>query len=197
MNRGNGEMKMFIRIGISVVILCMFFVLVVGIQIYKFGKFSKAEKSDCIIVLGCSVYGETPSPFLKSRTEEAFRLYKEGYANYIIASGGMGEGEEISEAEAIKRYLIELGMDEKYIIKEDKSTSTMENLKNSKEIMKDRSFNSAIVVSNKYHLKRASLMAKRVGIHASFSGVFVEDYINHERYGFIREIPALIKFYIS
>lgn len=190
-------MKMVIKIGISIVLLIMIFVVIIGIQIYKFGEFSRAQNSDCVIVLGCSVYGETPSPFLRSRTEEAFRLYKEGYADYIIASGGMGDGEEISEAEAVKRYLIELGMDEKYIIKEDKSTSTLENLKNSKEIMEEKDFNSAIVVSNKYHLKRASLMAKRVGIHASFSGVFVKDYINHERYGFIREIPALIKFYLT
>lgn len=190
-------MKMVMKVGISLVLLTGILAVVIGIQIYRFGKFSKLEKSDCVIVLGCSVYGETPSPFLKSRTEEAFRLYKEGYAKYIIASGGMGPGEKISEAEAIKRCLIDLGMDEKYIIKEDKSTSTMENLNNSKEIMKDKGFNSAIVVSNKYHLKRASLMTKKTGIDASFSGVFVKEHVNHEVYGFIREIPALIKFYTT
>lgn len=190
-------MKMIFKVIMGVLTVIIIVCMVIAVKIYTFGKVSRADKSDCIIVLGCKVYEENPSPFLKSRTEEAFRLYKEGYASYIIASGGMGAGEKISEAEAIKRYLIDLGMDEKYIIKEDKSTSTMENLKNSKEIMKDRDFNSAVVVSNKYHLKRASLMTKQVGIDASFSGVFVKDYIYHERYGFIREIPALIKFYIS
>lgn len=169
---------------------------VLGVSIYSFGKNSKGEKADCIIVLGCSVYGETPSPFLQWRIEEGYRLYKEGYANFIIVSGGKGPGENISEAEAMKRYLLNKGVKEEFIIKEDKSKTTMENLINSKQIMGNREFSKAIIVSNKYHLKRASLMAKKVGIDSSFSGVYVSDYKSHERIGFIREIPGLLKFYI-
>lgn len=171
--------------------------LALGTSIYSFGKNSKGEKSDCIIVLGCSVYGETPSPFLQWRTEEGYRLFKEGYAEFIIVSGGKGPGESISEAEAMKRYLLKKGVKEEFIIKEDKSKTTMENLINSKKIMEKKSFNKSIIVSNKYHLKRASLMAKKVGIDASFSGVYVSDYKSHEKMGFIREIPGLLKFYIT
>ena len=72
----------------------------------------------------------------------------------------------------------------------------MENLSNSKKVMVDKGFKTAVIVSNKYHLKRASLMAKKVGIDASFSGVYVTPYKSHERIGFIREIPGLLKFYI-
>ncbi|BDR67751.1 YdcF family protein [Clostridium tetani] len=170
--------------------------LILGMNIYLFGRNSKAEKSDCIIILGCSVYGETPSPFLQWRIEEGYRLYKEGYGRYILASGGKGPGESISEAEAMKRYLISKGVKEEYIIKEDKSTSTMENLKNCNKIMEKKGLKNAVIVSNKYHLKRASLMTKKVGIDSSFSGVYVTSYKKHEIYGFIREIPALLKFYI-
>lgn len=96
----------------------------------------------------------------------------------------------------MKRYLLKKGVKEEYIIKEDESKNTMENLKNSKMIMDKKGFKKAIVVSNSYHLKRASLMAKKLGIDSSFSGVYVNTYKSHERIGFIREIPALFKFYI-
>lgn len=173
-------------------IICM----VTGINIKAFGKNSKPVKADCIIVLGCQVYGTTPSPFLKGRLNEGIRLYNEGYAKYIIVTGGKGSGEDISEAEAMKIYLIANGVDESSIIMEDKSMSTMQNLKNSKEIMNSKGFKRAIIVSNEYHLKRTSIMAKRNKIEASYSGVYISKYPSFELKGFLREIPALLRLYI-
>ncbi len=183
------------------IILCGIFLLVVSIiisafQVVYFGETEKPKKSDCIIILGCRVYGSTASPFLIWRTEQGLKLFNEGYAKYIIVSGGKGQGESISEAEAMKRYLISKGMDSSKIIIEDNSASTMANLINSKNAMEKREFKTAIIVSNKYHLKRASLMAKDQGIQASYSGVFVKPYKSDEIIGYIREIPALIKYYL-
>jgi uncharacterized SAM-binding protein YcdF (DUF218 family) len=168
----------------------------VGISLLTFANNSKPAKSDCILVLGCQVYGTKPSPFLAARLDEGLRLYKEGYAKYIIVSGGRGNGENISEAEAMRNYLMDKGVEGSKIILEDKSTSTMSNIENSKVKMDEKGFNRCIIVSNKYHLKRAYLMAKKVGINATTSGVFVQDHKNHEISGFIREIAAIIKFYI-
>lgn len=170
--------------------------LVATFEIFYFGESSKPKKSDCIIVLGCQVYGTTPSPFLVWRTEHALKLYKDGYGKYIIVSGGKGQGENISEAEAMKRYLVSKGMEASKILIEDKSGSTMANLINSKAIMDEKGLKTAIIVSNKYHLKRASLMAKQQNINGSYSGVFVTPYKYHEFIGYIREIPALIKYYL-
>nr|WP_244833028.1 YdcF family protein [Clostridium sp. BJN0001] len=186
----------FIKIISSFIIIGFAIIILVGFNVESFGKNAKAEKADCIIVLGCSVYGDTPSPFLSWRIEEGERLIKEGYADYIIASGGKGSGENISEGEAIKRELSENGIDEEKIIVEDESESTMENLINSKKIMDEKGFKTAIIVSNKFHLKRASLMAEKINLNASYSGVYVTPYKNHERIGFLREIPAVIRFYI-
>lgn len=172
------------------------FTIITAFQIIYFGESAKPQKSDCIIVLGCSVYGTTPSPFMIWRTEEALRLYKKGYGNYIIVSGGKGPGEDISEAEAMKRYLLSKGVKPSKIIIEDKSGSTMANLINSKEIMNEKGFNTAVIVSNKYHLKRASLMAKQQKIKGSYSGVFVSPYKSHEIVGYIREVPAMGKYYL-
>lgn len=170
--------------------------LFLGFQIKSFSKTAKPVKSDCIIVLGCSVYGKYPSPFLAARAEEGLRLYNNGYAKKIIVSGGQGKGEDISEALAMKNYLLSKGVVNKDIIVEDKSTSTKENIKNSKLIMEDMGFKNCIIVSNKFHLKRAYLISKRLNIHSSFSGVYVSKYKSVEFKSFLREILALTKCYL-
>ncbi len=187
------RIKKIILCGTAILAVC---IITCAFQIVYFGESAKPQKADCIIILGCRVYGSTPSPFLVWRTEQGFKLFKEGYAKYIIVSGGKGTGEDISEAQAMKTYLVSKGMDPSKIIMEDKSGSTMANLINSKDIMENKKMKTAIIVSNKYHLKRASLMAKHQGIKATYSGVFVKPYKSHEITGYFREIPALIKYYI-
>jgi uncharacterized SAM-binding protein YcdF (DUF218 family) len=170
--------------------------VVLGVIIGVFGITARPKKSDCIIILGCQVRGTTLSQFLKARLDKGIELYKNGFAKYIIVSGGQGPGENISEAEAMKLYLLSNGINEKYIIMEDKSSNTMENLKNSKNVMDEMEIDSAIVVSNKYHLRRASIMAKRAGLNASYSGTYDSKYFFYELYGFIREIPGIVRLYI-
>lgn len=197
--RGKGDFNMNkIFKFLQILLICgVVFILISLSAIIYFGQTAKPQKSDCIIVLGCKVYGTVPSPFLAWRLDRAAKLYSEGYGNYIIVSGGRGSGEDISEAEAMKRYLISKGVNKVNVIEEDKSMTTMENLQNSKKIMKERDLKTAVVVSNKYHLKRASLIAKYCDIKASYSGVFVTEYKSHEITGYLREVPAIIKFYLQ
>lgn len=189
-------MKTFLRVVLYAaaagVLVCLF----LGFVILRFSSAAAPVKSDCIIILGCKVKGSELSPFLIARTDEGLRLYNEGYGEYIIVSGGRGPGEDITEAQAMKDYLVGKGVEPSRIIIEDKSTSTYTNIKYSSEVMKQRGMKSAVIVSNKYHLRRASLMAKSEGIEGSCSGVFVSDYKTHEITGFLREILALGKYYI-
>ncbi|NMA94886.1 MAG: YdcF family protein [Clostridiales bacterium] len=170
--------------------------IILGIDIKLFGKRSKPQNSDCIIVLGCSVYGTDPSPFLRGRLQEAYRLYNEGYSDYIIVSGGQGKGEHISEAEAMRRELNDLGVEDQYIILEDKSTSTYENIKYSIGKMQHMGFSSAIIVSNEFHLRRAYYIAKELMLDASFSGVYLKEHRKSEIKGVVREVPALLATFL-
>jgi len=183
--------------GITGTVLFLILALVfVEANVIYFGFVTRPERSDCIIVLGCKVYGTTPSPFLAARVNEGVRLLNEGLGDYIIVSGGKGPGEGISEAESMKNLLVSQGVDPYRIIVEDESGSTYENIRNSGALMAKNGFKSAVIVSNKYHLKRASLLAERMNISATFSGVLVSRYPTNEAFGFVREAPALIKAYI-
>ena len=85
----------------------------------------------------------------------------------IVVSGGKGPGESITEAEAMERFLIKHGVAKKQIIKEEKSTSTLENLKFTTEILEGLENKENIevtIVTNNFHVFRAKFLAQRQGL---------------------------------
>jgi uncharacterized SAM-binding protein YcdF (DUF218 family) len=189
-------LKLLIKVLKFIIIIGTLATIILAANILIGWNTLKPVKADCIIVLGCKVDGTIPSPFLVSRVDEGIRLYKLGYGKVIIMSGGQGKGENISEAAAMRNYAVSMGVPTANIIQENKSANTLSNLINSKKIMEDNKLGTAVIVSNKYHLKRASLIAKEVGLKASYSGVYNSNYKSQEINGFIREILATYKFYI-
>ncbi len=118
-----------------------------------------------VIVLGCKVKGEEPSLMLRKRIMAACEFLKNEPEAVCIASGGQGSDELISEAECIKRILEENGISSDRIILEDRSTSTDENIRFSKEIiMKNGLDGSVTIVTNTYHQLRASMIADKYGM---------------------------------
>ncbi len=119
---------------------------------------------DYIIILGARVNGTEPSLSLQTRVNKAVEYLNENPETLVVASGGQGEDEEIPEAECIIRLLREAGIDESRIIREDKSTSTAENIRFSYALMEDE--NATVgVVTNGYHMFRAKLIARSNGDH--------------------------------
>ena len=129
-----------------------------------------SEKSDApyVIVLGAAVYGETPSISLRHRADRALEHLNANPAAVAVVSGGQGEGEDISEAECMRRYLRERGVADSRILVEDRSTSTLENLTFSKQVIEGAGGDPArvAVVSSSYHLYRAGRMAAALGMEA-------------------------------
>lgn len=153
-------LKIFLLSGIGVVVVLSSFLIING----KSDTVTYSE--DAIIVLGAAVHGKTPSRTLKNRLNKAVEYHKQNPDAIIIVSGGQGAQEDISEAEAMKIYLIEHGVTSDKIIKEDKSTSTNENFKFSKEILTEHFVEdyTACFITNEYHVSRASFCADNAGI---------------------------------
>lgn len=120
-----------------------------------------------VVVLGCRVEGDTPSQALQRRIDTAADYLLAHPGVPVVVSGGMGDGERISEAEAMRRGLVERGVADDRILLEDRSTSTLENLTNSAAILAEKGLGSSVVVVTEgYHLHRALGIADRVGLHA-------------------------------
>ena len=121
--------------------------------------------ADYLIVLGAAVHGDTPSLSLVERLEAAKDYLIKHPDTVVIVSGGQGSGENVSEARAMYEWLCANGIDPTRIIMEDKASSTYENLKFSREIINELSDDATVaVVSSEYHLCRAKLIAKTLGM---------------------------------
>lgn len=123
---------------------------------------------DAVVVLGCKV-GKTgnPSMMLEYRIEKAYEYLSENTEVICVASGGQGANEALSEAQVIKNKLVEKGIDPSRILMEDKSTSTMENLSFSMNVLTDNGIQAQNIalVTDGFHQLRASLMAGKIGIN--------------------------------
>ena len=89
----------------------------------------------------------------------------------FVASGGKGEDESISEAEAMKKYLLNNSINEKNIIVEDKSINTFQNMKFSKEKIDRINKDGKIIFSTtNYHVFRSGVIANNEGIDCEGMG---------------------------
>lgn len=139
------------------------FILVEGLIIYT-GNQEPNEKVDYLIVLGAGLYGDEPSPALKARLKVASAYLLKHEDVFVIVSGGQGLNEHITEAEAMAKYLWSEGVEANRIIMEDQATSTFENLKNSLEMVEELKDVKVGIVTNKFHVFRAMMLAKRLGL---------------------------------
>lgn len=115
-----------------------------------------------LIVLGAQVDGRRITDSLKRRLDRAEMYLKEHVETVVIVSGGRGDQEEIPEAEAMEKYLLEKGIEGKRILKENRSRTTKENLIFSKVYIEDMDCPVGIV-SNSFHLYRAVCYARKTG----------------------------------
>lgn len=123
------------------------------------------EKTEAVIILGCQVRGEMPSQMLKRRLDAALEVLDENPEAVCVMSGGRGNGEDISEAECMRRYLTAAGINEARLYAEDKSTSTRENIAFSAEILEKLGISENIMlVTNEFHQYRAYIYARREGL---------------------------------
>jgi uncharacterized SAM-binding protein YcdF (DUF218 family) len=136
----------------------------IEVQIISYAATRSSTQSEYLIVLGAQVRGTTVSNSLKKRLETAVVYLEENPQTIVIVSGGQGAGEDISEAEAMKRFLSANGIAEERIKKEDQSTSTNENISFSKKIINDENAEVTIVTNN-FHVFRAVSIAKKQGYH--------------------------------
>lgn len=126
----------------------------------------EARRADVIIILGCAVWpGERPSPSLEARVQHGIVLYQRGMADYIVLSGAIGRYPP-AEAEVMRRLAVGHGVPEQSLILDTESRSTIESIQRAGSTMQEHAWNTAIIVSDPFHIYRALMMARDEGIRA-------------------------------
>lgn len=124
------------------------------------------------MVLGARVkVDDTYSPCLYYRVDHGISLWREGEAKKIIFSGG-GADKMPNEAHGMLDLALSKGVTRSAILLEDSSKTTYENLLFTKNLMQKNDLHSIIIVSDPYHLPRAELVAKKLGLDATVSPTF-------------------------
>ena len=136
-------------------------------------RYKPEPDKDFLIILGCGIRKDgTPTPLLRGRVDRAIRFYEQqkertGKELIFIPSGGQGADEVVAESTAMKNYLLERGIPERLIVEENRSTSTYENMKFSKQIIQRLDPNGSVAfATTNYHVFRSGLFARRVKMRA-------------------------------
>lgn len=124
--------------------------------------------SDVIIILGCSVVGGSPCAMLRERLETGYMSWLLNPSSTIVVSGGQGTNEPAPESVIMASYLLQRGVPREKLIMEGKSHCTATNIEYSIQTMKrygiDTNQARAIIVSNGFHVPRATMLARRFGL---------------------------------
>lgn len=176
--------------------LCLVVVFAGSLIIYGKGD-NVTYREDAVIVLGAAVHGKTPSLTLKKRLDTAIEYHAENPDMLIIVSGGKGDQEDITEAEAMQNYLVSHGVSGDKIIKEENATSTYENFVFSKKLLDENlgSDYTAAFITNEYHILRANLCANEAGLK-NITHAHSNTNLSYLISGALRECLAVIKYII-
>lgn len=164
-----------------ILLLILLTVGYIGKNVFDICSFStedQRQKADVAIILGAAAYNGEVSPVFRERIDHGITLYQERYVDRLIVTGGRAEGAKGSEAAAARDYLLAQGIPEEAVLLEEESTITQENLENSKVIMEENGFETAVIVSDPLHMKRAMLLAEDAGINAYSSPTPTSRYVS-------------------
>lgn len=176
-----------------------FFLSFVALLLYSwlYRSLPRKRQYEFIVIHGAGLNGTELTPLLRGRVDRAYDLWiKQEKRGIFIPSGGQGSDEEISEAEAMARYLRSRGVSDSSIVVEDHSTTTWENLTYSRDLiarLSDGAPRRAALVTSDYHVFRTALYARAVGFRADGLGSKTAGY--YFPTAFIREFIAISSRY--
>ncbi|HTM78467.1 MAG TPA: YdcF family protein [Devosia sp.] len=157
------------RVYRAILALLLLAIMVSGgmaVDIWRYAGQSTPDKADAALVLGAAVIGSTPTPVLVERLRHAATLFKTGQVKKIVVTGGLSPEDKLTEAAASRNWLVAAGIPADAIVLEDKSRTTIENFAFAKPVLAANGIGSVLVVSDPLHMRRALLIAGRVGIDA-------------------------------
>ena len=123
-----------------------------------------AERADVIVVLGAAQYNGRPSPVLKARLDQGADLYRQHLAPLIMVTGGVGEGDSVSEAEVGRRYLMDVAGIPADAVRAEAAGHTSDASLRAVVRALPPGRHRVILVSDGFHMFRLGIIARRLGL---------------------------------
>jgi vancomycin permeability regulator SanA len=145
-------------------------VLAASRAVYVSAPAETGDVERAAIVLGAAQYNGQPSPVLRARLDEAARLYQQGDVSLIVVTGGGQAADVTTEAKTGYDYLRESsGIPDRSLRLEVQGGSTYESLAATARFLRDEGVSDVVLVTDRYHAKRSSLIAEEVGLSPAVS----------------------------
>jgi uncharacterized SAM-binding protein YcdF (DUF218 family) len=190
-------------IGRVIVAAVLAFVLLVSstaLAIWWTARQDSRPQSDAIVVLGSAQYNGVPSSIFEARLEHAVSLYEDGVASVIVTVGGKAAGDQFTEAEAGRDYLIDAGIPSDALLAVPEGVDTLESMRVVSAAFDEHGWHSAVLVTDPWHAMRAERMAEDAGMEAESSptrqGPAVQTRVTQFRY-ILRETAAYLLYRVT
>jgi uncharacterized SAM-binding protein YcdF (DUF218 family) len=151
------------------VVALLGFLLLVAYAAYRItaqGEVDEARRADAIVVLGAAQYNGQPSGVFEARLEHAVDLWKQGFGQYLIVTGGKLPADVTTEAATARAWAIAHGVPDEAILGENRGRNTLESVEGVAAILRKNGLRTAVFVSDRTHMLRVLRMASDLGIAA-------------------------------
>ncbi|MGY1781929.1 YdcF family protein [Geodermatophilus sp. SYSU D01036] len=184
----------------AVVLAALLLVASTAAAIWWTARQDARPASDAIVVLGSAQYNGVPSSIFEARLEHALSLWEDGVAPVVVTVGGKAAGDQFTEAEAGRDYLLGRGIPEESLLAVPEGVDTLESMRAVGTAFGERGWTSAVVVTDPWHAMRAERMAEDAGISAESSptrqGPAVQTRNTQFRY-ILRETAAYLLYRVT
>jgi uncharacterized SAM-binding protein YcdF (DUF218 family) len=127
---------------------------------------AQRKGADAIVVLGAAQFDGRPQEYLVARLEHARTLYRAGTATRILTLGGKQPGDRFTEADAGQSWLVQHGVPSQRILRVGQGNDTLQSVEAAAKLMRDRGWDSALVVTDPWHELRSTAMLRDQGVTA-------------------------------
>jgi uncharacterized SAM-binding protein YcdF (DUF218 family) len=137
--------------------------LISAMAVLVWSSRDEARPAQAIVVLGAAQYAGKPSPVLRARLDHALDLWNRHLASLLILTGGRGSGDTTSEAAVGRKYARKHGVPDSAILVENEGRTTSESMRAVAGMLEVRGLQSALLVSDPFHMLRLRILARRFG----------------------------------
>src|SRR5205085_3473241 len=153
-----------IRRMLTIAVAIVFAIWVVSVSaVLMWSSRDEARPAQEIVVLGAAQYAGKPSPVLRARLDHALELWNRHLASLLILTGGTGAGDTTSEADVGRNYARRHGVPDSAILVENAGRTTSESMRAVAGMLEVRGLQSALLVSDPFHMLRLRILARRFG----------------------------------
>ncbi|HEY4733582.1 MAG TPA: YdcF family protein [Gemmatimonadaceae bacterium] len=158
------QIARFARRVLAVLVAVVFIFWIVSLSaVFTWSNRDEARPAQAIVVLGAAQYAGKPSPVLRARLDHGLDLWNRRLAPLLILTGGTGVGDTTSEAAVGRTYARKHGVPDTAILEEDAGRTTSESMRAVAGILEVRGLQSALLVSDPFHMLRLRILARRFG----------------------------------